>query len=247
MEVLAYYGGYGMYYWDPTYFLVVIGAIICMIASARVRSTFNKYSKVRSASGLTGAMAAERMLAQAGIHDVTVSHVSGTLTDHYDPKTKTVRLSDQVYQSSSVAAVGVACHECGHAIQDNRAYFPLTLRSTLVPVANFGSSFSWVLILLGILFGGFSVNTGVGHLLIELGIMFFSLAVLFQLVTLPVEFDASKRALNMIAATGMLTDEESRYTRKVLSAAALTYVASAAAAILQLLRLILLFGGRKRD
>lgn len=247
MEVLAYYGGYGMYYWDPTYFLVLIGAIICMIASARVRSTFNKYSKVRSASGLTGAMAAERMLAQAGIHDVTVSHVSGTLTDHYDPKTKTVRLSDQVYQSSSVAAVGVACHECGHAIQDNRAYFPLTLRSTLVPVANFGSSFSWVLILLGILFGGFSVNTGVGHLLIELGIMFFSLAVLFQLVTLPVEFDASKRALNMIAATGMLTDEESRYTRKVLSAAALTYVASAAAAILQLLRLILLFGGRKRD
>lgn len=248
MSVLAYYyGGYGMMYFDPTYILVIIGVVLCLIASARVKTTFQKYSKVRSASGLTGAQAAERMLQKAGITDVSIRPVSGNLTDHYDPKTKTVNLSESVYHSSSVAAVGVACHECGHAIQDNRAYFPLTLRSTLVPVANFGSMLSWPLIVLGLILGGFSVQTGIGYYLIQVGIILFSLAVCFQLVTLPVEFNASKRAVNMIAATGMLTDEESHYTKKVLSAAALTYVASAAAAILQLLRLIILFGGRDRD
>lgn len=241
------YGGYGMMYWDSTYILVLIGVIICMLASAKVNSTVRKYSKVRSMAGLTGAMAAERMLQQAGIRGVSVRRVSGKLTDHYDPRTKTVNLSDGVYDSASVAAVGIACHECGHAIQDDRAYFPLTLRSTMVPVVNFGSTLSWPMILLGILFGGMSAQSNIGYWLIQLGIIFFSLAVIFQLVTLPVEFNASKRALNMIAATGMLSDEESRYTRKVLTAAALTYVASAAAAILQLLRLVILFGGRRRD
>ncbi|MGN0313093.1 MAG: zinc metallopeptidase [Lachnospiraceae bacterium] len=236
-----------MYYWDPTYYLVLIGVIITMIASAKVKSTFNKYSRVRSFSGLTGAEAAQRMLYQAGITDVTIRPVSGKLTDHYDPRSKTVNLSDEVYHSASVAAVGVACHECGHAIQHDRAYLPLQLRSMLVPVANFGSTLSWPMILLGILFGGFSARSNIGYLLIQAGILFFSFAVLFQIVTLPVEFNASHRALQMIKTTGMLTEEESKYTRKVLTAAALTYVAGAASAILQLLRLILLFGGRDRD
>lgn len=248
MNLLAYYGGMGwMYYWDPTYYLVLIGVIITMIASAKVKSTFNKYSRVRSFSGLTGAEAAQRMLYQAGITDVTIRPVSGKLTDHYDPGSKTVNLSDEVYHSASVAAVGVACHECGHAIQHDRAYLPLQLRSMLVPVANFGSTLSWPMILLGILFGGFSARSNIGYLLIQAGILFFSFAVLFQIVTLPVEFNASHRALQMIKTTGMLTEEESKYTRKVLTAAALTYVAGAASAILQLLRLILLFGGRDRD
>lgn len=247
MEILAYYHGYGMMYFDPTYILVIIGALLCLMASARVKSTFQKYSKIRSASGLSGAEAAQRMLEKAGITDVSIRMVAGKLTDHYDPRSKTVNLSEEVFHSTSVAAVGVACHECGHAIQDNRAYFPLTLRSTMVPVANFGSTLSWPLIILGLVFGGFSAQTGVGYYLIQTGIILFSLAVLFQIVTLPVEFNASKRAVNMIAATGMLSDEESQYTKKVLRAAALTYVASAAAAILQLLRLIILFGGRDRD
>ena len=248
MNLFAYYGGMGwMYYWDPTYYLVLIGVIITMIASAKVKSTFNKYSRVRSFSGLTGAEAAQRMLYQAGITDVTIRPVSGKLTDHYDPRSKTVNLSDEVYHSASVAAVGVACHECGHAIQHDRAYLPLQLRSMLVPVANFGSTLSWPMILLGILFGGFSARSNIGYLLIQAGILFFSFAVLFQIVTLPVEFNASHRALQMIKTTGMLTEEESKYTRKVLTAAALTYVAGAASAILQLLRLILLFGGRDRD
>ncbi|MGN0170752.1 MAG: zinc metallopeptidase [Lachnospiraceae bacterium] len=236
-----------MYYWDPTYYLVLIGVIITLLASSKVKRTFNKYSKIRSYSGLTGAQAAQRMLGQAGITDVTIRPVSGKLSDHYDPRSKTVNLSEEVYHSASVAAVGVACHECGHAIQHDRAYLPLQLRSILVPVANFGSTLSWPMILLGVLFGGFSAQSTVGYYLIQLGILFFSFAVLFQIVTLPVEFNASRRAMQMIHTTGMLTEEESKYTRKVLTAAALTYVAGAASAILQLLRLILLFGGRDRD
>lgn len=248
MSILAYYGGMGwMYYWDPTYSLVVIGVIITMLASSKVKRTFNKYSRVRSYSGLTGAQAAQRMLYQAGITDVSIRPVSGKLTDHYDPRSKTVNLSDEVYNSASVAAVGVACHECGHAIQHDRAYLPLQIRSLLVPVANFGSTLSWPMILLGILFGGFSAQSSMGYFLIQLGILFFGFAVLFQIVTLPVEFNASHRAMQMIRTTGMLTEEESKYTGKVLKAAALTYVAGAASAILQLLRLIILFGGRDRD
>jgi hypothetical protein len=230
------------YYWDPTYILVVIGAIICMIASARVKTTFNKYAKYGSMSGMTGAMAAERILFAAGIHDVTIQHVAGNLTDHYDPSRKTLNLSDSVYNSTSVAAVGVAAHECGHAMQHQEGYFPLSLRTAIVPVANFGSTLSWPLIIIGLFFNG-----SMGSFLINLGVLFFTFAVIFQLVTLPVEFNASSRAMRMLEQNGILSQSELPYTRKVLSAAALTYVASAAAAILQLLRLLLIVGGRNRN
>ncbi len=235
--------GYGLYsWWDPTYFLVLIGAVICLIASAGVKSTYSKYSRYRSMSNMTGAQAAERILNSAGIYDVSIRHVSGNLTDHYDPRNKTLNLSDSVYGSTSVAAVGVAAHECGHAIQHQKNYAPLTIRGALVPVANFGSTISWPLILIGLFF-----TSNTGTLLINLGILCFSFAVIFQLVTLPVEFNASRRALKILGNTGILNSEELPMTRKVLKAAALTYVASAAAAILQLLRLVILFGGRNRD
>lgn len=232
----------GYYYWDPTYILVVIGAVICMIASARVTGTFNKYSQIRSMSGMNGAQVAQRVLQAAGIYDVQVRHVSGSLTDHYDPRTKTVNLSDPVYNATSVAALGVAAHECGHAIQHAKSYAPLSIRSALVPIANFGSMLAWPVILIGLFF-----NTRSSGLIIDIGILLFSAAVLFQLVTLPVEFDASRRALVMLRTQDILADDELKYTRRVLKSAALTYVASAAAAILQLLRIILITNGRRRD
>lgn len=232
----------GYYYWDPTYILVVIGAVICMIASARVKGTFNKYSQLRSMSGMNGAQVAQRVLQAAGIYDVQVRHVSGSLTDHYDPRTKTVNLSDPVYNATSVAALGVAAHECGHAIQHAKSYAPLSIRSALVPIANFGSMLAWPVILIGLFF-----NTRSSGLIIDIGILLFSAAVLFQLVTLPVEFDASRRAIVMLRTQGILADDELKYTRRVLKSAALTYVASAAAAILQLLRIILITNGRRRD
>jgi Zn-dependent membrane protease YugP len=234
------YGAYGMYYWDPTYILIIISAIISLIAQARVSSAFSKYSRVRSMSGMSGAQAAERLLQSQGIYDVNIQRVSGKLTDHYNPSNKTLNLSENVYDSSSVAAIGVAAHECGHAIQHAKGYAPLALRSTLVPIANIGSKLSWVFIIAGIIF---SMN----QLLLYIGIIMFSAAVLFQLVTLPVEFNASGRALKLLSSTGILGDAEVSQTRKVLTAAALTYVAAAATAILQLLRLIILFGGRNRD
>lgn len=233
----GYYYGYGI---DPTYILIIIAAIISLIAQGLVKSTFSRYSRVAGARGITGAQAAEIILRANGINDVTVQRVSGSLTDHYDPRTKTVNLSETVYNKTSVAAVGVAAHECGHAIQHDVGYVPLTFRSALVPVANIGSKLSWVFIILGLIL---SYN----HTLITIGILMFSLAVLFQLVTLPVEFNASSRALEQLEAQGILDRGEIGGTRKVLSAAALTYVASAATAILQLLRLIILFGGDERD
>lgn len=233
----GYYYGYGI---DPTYILIIIAAIISLIAQGLVKSTFSRYSRVAGARGITGAQAAEIILRANGINDVTVQRVSGSLTDHYDPRTKTVNLSETVYNKTSVAAVGVAAHECGHAIQHDVGYIPLTFRSALVPVANIGSQLSWVFIILGLIL---SYN----HTLITIGILMFSLAVLFQLVTLPVEFNASSRALEQLESQGILDSREIGGTRKVLSAAALTYVASAATAILQLLRLIILFGGDKRD
>lgn len=235
------YGFYG-FYWDPTYWLVVIGALICLAASAMVKSTFHKYSRYQSQSGMTGAQAAERILHSAGIYDVQIRRVSGSLTDHYNPANKTLNLSDSVYGSASVAAVGVAAHECGHAIQHQKKYVPLTLRSAIVPVANIGSTLAWPLILIGLLF-----SSQTGSFLITLGIICFSFAVLFQLVTLPVEFNASVRALRILGDTGILGSEELAYTRKVLGAAALTYVAGAAASILQLLRLLILTRGRRND
>lgn len=230
---------YPMYYFDPTYLLVIIGVIICAAASAKMNAAFRKYSAVPSLSGLTGRSAAETVLRRAGIYDVRVEHVSGNLTDHYDPRSKVLRLSDATYSSTSVAAVGVAAHECGHAIQHARGYMPLKLRSAIVPAANLGSTLAWPLILIGLLFNGES-----SMLFLKLGIFAFSLAVLFQIVTLPVEFDASNRAIRMLGSSGIMSQQEVRDTKKVLSAAALTYVAGAASAILQLLRIILIAGRR---
>lgn len=229
-------------YFDPTYFLVLIGVVLSLIASGRVKSTFSKYSNVRNSRGLTGAQAAEQVLHRAGIYDVRIERVGGNLTDHYDPRTKVLRLSDSVYGQTSVAAVGVAAHECGHAIQHAKGYGPLKLRSTLVPIANFGSKIAWPLIILGLFIRGES-----SALLINIGIIAFLGAVLFQLITLPVEFNASNRAIRMIADSGMMYGEEIKGAKKVLSAAALTYVASAATAILQLLRILILTGGRRRN
>ncbi len=228
------------YYFDPTYILVLIGLVISLWASAKVKSTYAKYNKVRSVSGLSGAAAAERILKSAGLYDVRIEHISGNLTDHYDPRTRVLRLSDSVYGSTSVAAIGVAAHECGHAIQDDQSYAPLKLRNSFVPIANIGTQAAWPIILIGLFFGS-------SQFLINLGILLFSLGVLFQLITLPVEFDASSRALRILGDSGILYGDEIKNTRKVLSAAAMTYVAAAAASILSLLRLIILFGGRNRD
>lgn len=230
------------YYFDPTYVLVLIGVVICLVASAKMNSTFRKYSRVRNHSGMTGKEAAETILRQAGIYDVRVEYVAGNLTDHYDPRDKVLRLSDATYGSNSVAAMGVAAHECGHAIQHATGYAPLSIRGALVPIANFGSTIAWPLILIGLFLNG---NTSV--LLLNLGILAFSVAVLFQIVTLPVEFNASRRAVKILDSTHMLYSEEVSATKKVLTAAALTYVASAASAILQLLRILILTGNRRND
>lgn len=236
------YGGYYYSMFDWTYILVLIGIVITLAASAKVKMAFNKYNKVRNMSGMTGAQAARRILDQAGLYNVSVESVGGQLTDHYDPKSKVLRLSESTYGSDSVAAVGVAAHECGHAVQDLEGYGPLKLRSTLVPAANIGSKLGIPLIILGVIL---SYNS----ILIQVGIWVFSVAVFFQLVTLPVEFDASKRALIALPGSGILGEQEMKGCKKVLSAAAMTYVAAAAASVLQLLRLILLFGGRgsRRD
>lgn len=227
-----------LYYFDSTYLLVLIGAILSIIASARVNSTFNKYARVRSVSGMTGAQTAEAILRSKGIHDVRVEHISGNLTDHYDPSKKVVRLSDSVYNSTSVAAIGVAAHECGHVMQHHEGYAPLGIRTALVPAANIGSKLGIPIVILGLILGSNSV-------LINIGIWVFSLAVLFQIVTLPVEFDASKRALVCIEQYGIVTSDERSKSAKVLKAAAYTYVAAAAASILQLLRLVMLSGRRR--
>ena len=233
---------YYPYYFAPTYFLVIIGVIICALASAKVNSTFARYDQVRNHAGITGAMAAEQILRMEGIYDVQVMRVSGKLTDHYDPANHVLWLSDSTYGSTSVAALGVAAHECGHAIQHARHYVPLTIRGALVPVANFGSGISWPLIIMGLFIRG-EMST----LFINLGILMFSLAVLFQIITLPVEFNASGRALKILKSSGMLYESEVREARSVLTAAALTYVASAASALLQLLRILILTGGRRND
>jgi len=227
-------------YFDWTYILVLIGVVLSLWASSRVKSTFNKYSKVRTISGVTGTQVAESILRKSGINDVSIQHVSGDLTDHYDPRTKTLRLSDSVYNASSIAAAGVAAHECGHAIQHNKGYAPLAIRSAIVPVANFGSAISWPLIIIGLMLG-------TSQILINIGIILFSTVVAFHLITLPVEFNASSRALRILSDSGILHGEENEGAKKVLNAAALTYVANAAAMILQLLRIILLSNSRRRN
>ncbi len=242
--IVAYYGGYGMsrlgyYGFDWTYLLLIAGVVLSMLVSSKMKSTAAKYSRVRSHCGMTGAEAATRILQAAGISYIKVQPVSGQLTDHYDPRTKTVNLSESSYHQTSLTAIGVAAHECGHAIQDAQEYAPLNIRSALVPVANFGSRLSWPIFFAGLLFGVTPLLT--------LGIILFSAAVLFQLVTLPVEFNASSRALTMLESTGIMYQDELKGTKKVLKAAAMTYVAALASSALQLLRLIILAGGRRRD
>ena len=232
MSVLAYMG---YYYYDVTYLLVILGAVLSMIASAQVNSTFKRYSRVRSSCGMTGAEAAERILYRNGLTNVRIEHISGNLTDHYDPSSKVLRLSDATYNATSVAAVGVAAHECGHAVQDAKGYAPLKIRNAIIPLTNIGSRLSTPLILMGLLF------SGLGQFAITLayvGVACFALSVVFQLVTLPTEFDASRRAVAAIEGCGLLSSEEVGSTKKVLSAAAMTYVAALAVAITQFLRLL---------
>ena len=235
---MPYYYGYGI---DWTYLVLVLPCLIlAMWASSNVNSTFKKYSTQRSVRGLTGADAAMRVLRHNGVTNVRIERVSGNLTDHYDPRTNVIRLSDSVYGSTSTAAIGVAAHEAGHAVQYAQNYAPIKLRAAIIPITNLGSKLAMPLILAGILFSAF------GNTLVMLGIAAFGLSVVFQLVTLPVELDASHRAMNAIEAAGLLTEDEQQGAKKTLKAAALTYVAATATAIAQLLRLILIFGGRGR-
>ena len=236
-----YYANRGMGWgFDGTYELIILAFLISALVSAKMNATFSKYSKVRSYCGMTGAQAAQRILSSAGIYDVRIEHVSGKLTDHYDPSNKVLRLSDAVYGNTSIAAIGVAAHECGHAVQHARNYVPLSVRSAIVPVANFGSQLSWPLFLAGLIFSF--------RPLLMIGILLFCAALLFQIVTLPVEFNASARALRMLDETGIMGRQEIRGTKKVLRAAAMTYVAAVIGSLLQLLRLLILSGAfRKRD
>lgn len=233
-----------MFYFDWTYVVLVLPCLILsMAASANVNSTFRRYSKQHSLRGLTGAEAARRVLSANGVQGVGIERVSGNLTDHYDPRTNVIRLSDGVYSDTSTAAIGVACHEAGHAVQYAQHYAPIKLRAAIIPVTNFGSRLAMPLILLGILFSGLGE---LSYTIVYLGIACFSLSLVFQLVTLPVEFNASRRAMDAIAASELLTDEEQRGARKTLTAAAMTYVAATAVALAQLLRLIVIFGGGNR-
>lgn len=231
---------YGRYYYDPTYILAFIGLVLCLLAGALVKSTYKKYSEVYASRYITGADAAYSILKNAGIGDVRIEQVDGELTDHYDPREKVLRLSQLTYNTSSVAAIGVAAHEAGHAIQHHAGYVPLKLRNTILPVANLGSQLGVPLVVLGLVFG-------LGDALVNIGILLFSFAVLFQIVTLPVEFNASKRAVNMLKNQDILYGEELLGCKKVLWAAAMTYVASAVSSALQLIRLLLLGKNRRRD
>ena len=238
---MPYYYGYGF---DWTYLIIVLPCILLSLwASSSVNSTFNKYSKIMSLRRITGADAAQRVLSANGVTGVRIERISGNLTDHYDPKTNVIRLSDSVYDSASVAAIGVACHEAGHAVQYAQDYAPIKLRAAIIPVTNIGSKLAMPLILLGLVLsflGNFS------YAIVYLGIACFGLSLLFQLVTLPVEFNASRRAIAAIENGEMLTADEQRGAKKTLKAAAMTYVAATAVALAQLLRLILIFGGRRR-
>ncbi|ABG82560.1 zinc metallopeptidase [Clostridium perfringens] len=227
------------YYIDPTYLILIPAILISAWAQFKVSSTFNKYSTVRSINGYTGAQVARILLNDAGLQEVEIQQVPGRLSDHYDPRAKVLRLSSDVYGSTSVASIGVAAHEVGHAIQDKESYSALVFRNAIVPVVNFSSSLSWILFFIGILL---SYST-----LVTIGIILFSVVVLFQLVTLPVEFNASSRALKLLEARGILYDKEVDGARKVLSAAALTYVAATLMAVLQLVRLIAISNRNSND
>ena len=232
----------GFFYgFDWTYLVFIVPCIIItLICQVRVQSTFSKYSKIRNSRNITGAQAAEYVLRQNGVTGVRIEHVSGSMTDHFDPRTNVIRLSDTVYNSNSVAAVGVACHEAGHAVQHAVGYLPNKIRSIILPMAKIGSQLSWILILLGLVF-----TAKVGFVLLYIGIVLFSLSVLFTIATLPVEFNASKRALECIRESDLLYGEEYTGAKRTLQAAAMTYVASALTAIMQLLRLIIIARGRR--
>lgn len=235
---------YYYYGFDWTYVYLVLPCLILSLwASAHVNSTFRRYSKQHSLRGITGADAAARVLAANGVRGVRIERVSGNLTDHYDPTSNVIRLSDSVYGSTSTAAIGVACHEAGHAVQYAQQYAPIKLRAAIIPVTNFGSRLAMPLILIGLLFSSLGE---LSNFFIYLGIACFGLSLVFQLVTLPVEFNASRRALAAIEQGGILTDEERSGARKTLTAAALTYVAATAVSLAQLLRLLNLFGNRNR-
>ena len=221
---------------DWTYLLIIVGVLITAYAQFKVQSTFKKYSHAMSRRGVPAHMVARQVLDTNGLSDVKIERVAGNLSDHYDPRSKTVRLSESVYNSPSIASIGVAVHEIGHAIQDQEDYGPLKLRSLMVPVAQFGSTFSWILIIAGIIFSSFG--------LVQVGIWAFAAVVLFQLVTLPVEFNASSRALVALEGGGYLERDEVPQAKKVLSSAAFTYIAAALVGILQLLRLVLIFTRR---
>ena len=236
------YYGFGI---DMSYVILVLPCILLSLwASSNVNSIFKKYSRQFSSRGLTGAEAARRVLSAHGVGNVRIERVSGNLTDHFDPRTNVIRLSDNVFGNTSTAAIGVACHEAGHAVQYAQGYAPIKLRAAIIPVTNFGSRLAMPLILIGLLLAAFG-NLSV--LFIDLGIACFGLSLVFQLVTLPVEFNASNRALRAIADSNLLTEDEQAGARKTLRAAALTYVAATAVAFAQLLRLILLFGRRRDD
>ncbi len=231
----------GLYYYDWTYLVFMIPCLILsLVCSASVKSRFSKYSQIQNTRHMTGAQAAEAVLTAHGVTGVRIEPVSGNLTDHFDPRTNVIRLSQSVYGATSVAAVGVACHEAGHAVQHAEGYFPNKLRSAILPVANIGSKLSWIFLIIGMLL---PVRYS---FFITVGIVMFSASVAFTLVTLPVEFNASSRALKTIKSTGMLSEQEYDGAKKVLSAAAMTYVAAAATAVMQLLRLLLIFNNRRR-
>ena len=240
------FGYFGYYYgFDLTYLVLVLPCVIlAMIASANVKSTFNRYAKVHSWRRITGAQAAQRVLSAHGVTGVKIERIGGDLTDHYDPKANVIRLSKDVYDSTSVAAIGVACHEAGHAVQYAQSYAPIKLRAAIIPVTNIGSQLAMPLILIGLLL---SFGETISYGFVYAGIACFSLSLIFQLVTLPVEFNASRRAMQTIQSSDILTDEERRGARKTLTAAAMTYVAATAVALAQLLRLLMLFGGRRRN
>ena len=233
------------YGFDWTYIYIVLPCLLLSLwASSSVNSTFKRYSKQLSSRGITGRDAAICVLESHGITNVRVERIAGNLTDHFDPKTNIIRLSDNVYDSTSTAAIGVACHEAGHAVQYAKQYFPMKVRAAIIPATNIGSRLAMPLILLGVLFG---VGGSYSYTLIYAGIACFSLSLVFQLVTLPVEFNASRRAMQAIAGRGILTPQEQKGAKKTLTAAAMTYVAAVAVAAAQLLRLVLLFGGRRRN
>lgn len=233
--MMPYYG-MGMFY-DPTMMILIPAILFTMYAQFKVSSTTNRFFRIKSRSGYNGQQVAERILAANGIRDVRIVPIRGTLTDHYDPRRKVLRLSEEVYYGTSITSIAVAAHECGHALQHAYGYAPLTIRGAIVPVVNFASSLSWILIFVGLFFSG-------NNTMLQLGILMFSATVIFQLITLPVEFNASSRALVQLQDLGIVDSGEARDSRKVLSAAAMTYVAAALTAILQLARLLLIANNR---